>query len=408
MEKKDINEIKINEMNSEKESEKKNNNNRIINNEILRKNQKSYSVIPKSDIKINNKYDNALLEELYNSKDKSWRMELANNENITNNLKRNISHKELLFDKEKILNSKEENDNEKDAKTIENNKSEKELFGIKNDRFKDFDDILYSEETKDKKRKNRSAQKLVTYDNFKPIPIAIPKPLEKKNSMDANDQIKNNIKNLFIIEEVLEKEDKNKNLFIKQNNEGNKMNLINDNYNVKNLNEINDNNHVLDIINDNNENKENKENNLINNDETRYNHLNDFNNHLDQNINNTNDNIINKYSSINLEYSEDKKTDDEKEEKKIEIINLKNNNNIKNNNSNHTINFYSNNNIKSNNTNKIETKTKKNNNGNCDFNIDNIINKEKRVKFNSDKNNNIKMTSNEVKKPIYINMQNDI
>ena len=80
---------------------------------------------------LNNKYDNALLEELNNSKTKSWRIDIINatQEGKIDNTKDKIK-----------LNEEKEND------VINNNDKE--------DRFKDFDEILFLEENKDKKRKN--------------------------------------------------------------------------------------------------------------------------------------------------------------------------------------------------------------------------------------------------------------
>ena len=164
MEKKTINEININ--------------NKINKDESLTKNQKTYNFIPKIDFKLNNKYENALLEELYNSKDKSWRTEAANNiipdkNNDKNKIRNSISTKDFFIDKEKILNPKEKNVGQSDIIKNANNKSDRD----KNDRFKDFDDILFLEETKDKKRKFRSEQKLPTFDKYE-----IPKPPSEKQS----------------------------------------------------------------------------------------------------------------------------------------------------------------------------------------------------------------------------------
>ena len=71
---------------------------------------------------LNNKYDNALLEELNNSKTKSWRIDIINatQEGKIDNTKDKIK-----------LNEEKEND------VINNNDKE--------DRFKDFDEILFLE-----------------------------------------------------------------------------------------------------------------------------------------------------------------------------------------------------------------------------------------------------------------------
>ena len=216
--------------------------------------------------------------------------------------------------------------------------------------------------------------------------------------MDINVQmIKNNInRNLYIIEEVLEKEEKNKNK-IYDNKEENNIKQVNNNINIiiKKENEIDNNNQMLDIIND------NKEKNQINN-ETRNNNTNEFNNYLNQNTNNTNENIINKYNSINLEYSEDKKTDEEKEEKKIDDIKIENKN-IINNNENKLLNFISNKKQNSKRK-KVEENSIKNNDSIHYLDLDNITTGKNKKIFDSNNPNN-KLIYNNVQQSIYDNLK---
>ena len=142
---------------------------------------------------LNNKYDNALLEELNNSKTKSWRIDIINatQEGKIDNTKDKIK-----------LNEEKEND------VINNNDKE--------DRFKDFDEILFLEENKDKKRKNPSIEKLGN----------MQKPPEKINSSEKKIIKKkiNNNKNTNTISELNE--------FIEYNNNNskdyeNKKNIMN-------------------------------------------------------------------------------------------------------------------------------------------------------------------------------------
>ena len=292
---------------------------------------KSYTIIPhKIDFNLNSKYDNALLEELFNSKEKSWRNDIINyspeKEDTNKKLKKKFSSNQNLF-----FNSKENLDSNNNIKTVELNKEDDNFKdnnipkeSNNNERFKDFDEILFLEDTKDKKRKNSSAQKLISIEKDKKIPEHI----EKKVSMDLNeDEIKDNFnQNLHIIEEVMEKEERNKNEFIKENKEDN---LINNNLKIYKENMIEDNHKFISDIN----NKEEKIHNMNTRNNIDCNYLN-------QNTNSTNENnIINKYNSINLEYSEDKKKEEEKVEqidnvgndKKDTIINeenITNNNNI--------------------------------------------------------------------------------
>ena len=112
---------------------------KITNNNNLIRNPTRYN--------LNNKYDSALLEELNNSKTKSWRIDIINA-------------------------TQEENKENKNNNIQLNEQKENDAINNKGDRFKDFDEILILEENKDKKRKNHSMEKIEN----------IPKPSEKKNS----------------------------------------------------------------------------------------------------------------------------------------------------------------------------------------------------------------------------------
>ena len=214
---------------------------------------------------LNSKYDSALLEELNNSKTKSWRIDITN-----------ITHEE---ENEIKFNSKKINLNEEKIET--NEQKENEEIN-KDDRFKDFDEILIIEENKDKKRKNKSVEKIITTEKLGKIP----KPNEKrKNINDGGHLIQdNNNKNSSTISEI------NKCF------------------------ENNDNNEELENKKSKNVNKDenNKNSVIIINHEKSINQKEDIN----ENINNSKENNDNKYKSINLEYNEDIKNYKEKEEKK--------------------------------------------------------------------------------------------
>ena len=209
--------IPINDINSNKiEGEIEKNDLKDKSGNKMRKNRhKSLTIIPhKIEFNLNSKYDNALLEELYYSKDKSWRNDIINSspdkdkENKDKKKKKYQSNENLFFDTKQNLNIDDNNEiNYKNAeKEIKNNNKVKDKET--NDRFKDFDEILILEDNKDKKRKNSSEQQLISVEKL----IKIPKPeKKKKSSLDFDKEIiKDKLKNLDIIEEVMEKEDKNK------------------------------------------------------------------------------------------------------------------------------------------------------------------------------------------------------
>ena len=318
--------IPNNEICSDIKKERKNENNICVNktdDNAGKDKQKSNTIIThKIDFNLNSKYDNALLEELFISKEKSWRNDIINSypekENSQKNPKKFSSNQNVYFDDKQNLdsNKKEEmnNINIQDLNNIHN--SIKEIHNTRennnNERFKDFDEILFLEDNKDKKRKNNSSQKIISMEKN----IEIPQPVKKRGSLDLNEgAIKDDYKkNLDIIEEVMEKEERNRNEFINENI----INRNNELLKIKKEREIEGNHILIDIVNDNNEKAQN--NNFRNNNI-------DF-NYLNQNTNSTNENnIINKNNSINLEYSEDRKTEEEKEEHGIDnIINDKKNN----------------------------------------------------------------------------------
>ena len=236
------NKINENQIKEEKNPEKINNSN---------KNQVK--------LNLNSKYDNALLEELNNSKTKSWRMDITN---ATQEEEKN------KINKIKTNNQKENDELEKD------------------DRFKDFEEILYLEENKDKKRKNRSIEKIIFSEKIGKIP----KPSEKIKNKNDN------------------------------SNKGSIQENINLNKNSSTLSELNkcignNGNNSEDIENKKNENSDSNRNILIMNQGKSSN--------LSEVINNTIENEDNKYKNINLEYSDEKKSYEEREDKKD---NIKNNN----------------------------------------------------------------------------------
>ena len=236
------NKINENQIKEEKNPEKINNSN---------KNQVK--------LNLNSKYDNALLEELNNSKTKSWRMDITN---ATQEEEKN------KINKIKTNNQKENDELEKD------------------DRFKDFEEILYLEENKDKKRKNRSIEKIIFSEKIGKIP----KPSEKIKNKNDN------------------------------SNKGSIQENINLNKNSSTLSELNkcignNGNNSEDLENKKNENSDSNRNILIMNQGKSSN--------LSEVINNTIENEDNKYKNINLEYSDEKKSYEEREDKKD---NIKNNN----------------------------------------------------------------------------------
>ena len=216
----------------------------VDNNNNVNKNQIKFN--------LNNKYDNALLEELNNSKTKSWRIDIIN---ATQDGK--IDNK-----KDKIkLNEQKEND------VINNNDKE--------DRFKDFDEILFLEENKDKKRKNPSIEKLGN----------MQKPPEKINSSEKK-----------LIQE----------------------NINNNNKNTSTISELNE---CIENNNNNSKDFENKKNIMNNRSKNLYIINQGKSSILSNIINNTNEKNDNKSKNINFEYSEELKSNEEKED----INTIKNN-----------------------------------------------------------------------------------
>ena len=223
-------------------------------------------------INLNNKYENALLEELNNSKTKSWRIDITN-----------------ATQEEELENKKNKNNlNQNEIKS--NTEKEKEEIE-KEDRFKDFDEILISEENKDKKRKNRTTDKIGK----------IPKPDEKrKNEHEDNNNIVNNMLNQ-------ENSNLNKNqIAFSELNRGIENNKIN---NLKDL----DNKKK-----ETNQNNDNNYNNLAIINHGKSNNLKEI---INENANSTNENKDNKFKNINLEYSENKQSYEENAEKNNNINN---------------------------------------------------------------------------------------
>mgnify|MGYP006873040662 CR=1 FL=1 len=268
----------------------------------------------KLNLNFNSKYDDALLEELYNSKDKSWRNEISS----ASPYEDNKSKKKKYYSNQNIFLERGNNMN------INNNISKNEPVKIEitskekknEDRFKDFDDILNLEEPKVKKRKYSSEQKLISFEKY----IKNSKP--ENNNQSFNDQKRkdSNITNLDVIKEVLEKDDKNKIDQLQEYKDKDKLNISIDKNDdiLKNKNNFGSNinkkinfdhmdNRSNFLMNDNKKNyfnssrtRNSKNNNDINN------------NYLNENTNTSNENNINKYTGINLEYSEDRRSIDEK------------------------------------------------------------------------------------------------
>ena len=249
--------FKEDEIKEEKNKDKINNQNINQNQDQMNKNKINNSNKNQVKLNLNSKYDNALLEELNNSKTKSWRMD--------------------------ITNATQEEEKNRINKIKPNNQKENEEID-KDGRFKDFEEILYLEDNKDKKRKNRSIEKIIFSEKIGKIP----KPSEK---------IKNN------------------------NDNSNKKSIhenINLNKNSSTLSELNKfignkSNNSEDLENKKNENSDSNKNVLIINQGKSSN--------LSEVINNTIENEDNKYKNINLEYSDDKKSYEERKDKKDNIKN---------------------------------------------------------------------------------------
>ena len=236
----------------------------------------------KNNFNIKNKYDCALLEELQNPKTRSWRIDLIKNTKKDDKKNNNKLNENDFNDNQKLINEKDEVN--------------------KYDRFKDFDDILLLEENKDKKKKNIDKEKLIKTDNEVKIQNSIVEISNNKNEKDNIIQRlsqENNInKNSSTISEL--------NKFI----ENHDLNTNNENLEKK--------------INDANEINKNSMNNFKNQKKSS-----DLSRVINENTNNSiekNNNDI--YKNINLEYSEDKKSYEEINEKNIinnKIENAQNN-----------------------------------------------------------------------------------
>ena len=236
----------------------------------------------KNNFNIKNKYDCALLEELQNPKTRSWRIDLIKNTKKDDKENNNKLNENNFNDNQKLINEKDEVN--------------------KYDRFKDFDDILLLEENKDKKKKNIDKEKLIKTDNEVKIQNSIVEISNNKNEKDNIIQRlsqENNInKNSSTISEL--------NKFI----ENRDLNTNNENLEKKiyDTNEINKNS----MNNFKNQNKSSNLSRVINE---------NTNNSIEKNNNDI-------YKNINLEYSEDKKSYEEINEKNIinnKIENSKNN-----------------------------------------------------------------------------------
>lgn len=235
---------KINDDNNQTNTNIKEENNNSIN--ALKPNQEK--------LNLNNKYDSALLEEINNSKTKSWRMD------ITNGTQEEFEKK--FYEVNNLI--------EKNVKS--NNDSVN-----KDDRFKDFDEILILEENKNKKRKNHSNEKIGK----------IPKPSVKRKNNENNFNKK-----------------------IMENNENNNINK-----NSSTISELNK--YIENYENDYKDKNKKNECNIFNDMNRNVSiNSNDLNEAINKNIYSTNKN------NINLEYSEDKKCYEEINEKNT----IKNNN----------------------------------------------------------------------------------
>ena len=358
------------------------------NNNLYSSENKSMADNTKRENKIENKpsfnsnsiYDNVLLEELYNSKEKNWRMDINSktpNEQNENKKKKYFSNENYSYDTKNNNN----NINNIEAKHLENNN--KDINKI--DRFKDFEDILNLEDSKVKKRKSTEKKQ-----KFLDEIITGKSDINDINNNIKEKFLKENTNNLSLIDQDLEKEEKCKKDEVIQWNKENKDFKLNTNINTKNFetilkeeekeNNINYNDNLdkiidLDIM-DNDINNKNKEKIHIN--KTRNNNQNIQNNFLNENTNTNTSNDNNKFTGINLEYSEDKKSNEEKndfikiDKDKQGIIN--NDNNLNNN-----INSIFNKNFKSNGSKSDEHIIK--NNGSIHF-IDVIYTPSDRKKIN--------------------------
>ena len=236
----------------------------------------------KNNFNIINKYDCALLEELQNPKTRSWRIDLIKNTKKDDKENKNKFNENDFNDNQKLINEKDEVN--------------------KYDRFKDFDDILLLEENKDKKKKNIDKEKLIRTDNEVKIQNSIVEISNNKNEKDN------------IIQRLSQENNINKNSST-----------------ISELNKFIENRDL-------NTNNENLEKKIYDTNEINKNSMNNFKNqkkssNLSRVINENTNNSIEKnnndiYKNINLEYSEDKKSYEEINEKNIinnKIENAQNN-----------------------------------------------------------------------------------
>ena len=236
----------------------------------------------KNNFNIKNKYDCALLEELQNPKTRSWRIDLIKNTKKDDKENNNKLNENNFNDNQKLINEKDEVN--------------------KYDRFKDFDDILLLEENKDKKKKNIDKEKLIKTDNEVKIQNSIVEISNNKNEKDN------------IIQRLSQENNINKNSST-----------------ISELNKFIENRDL-------NTNNENLEKKIYDTNEINKNSMNNFKNQkkssnlsrvINENTNNSNEKNNNDiYKNINLEYSEDKKSYEEINEKNIinnKIENSKNN-----------------------------------------------------------------------------------
>ena len=225
---------------------------------------------------IKNKYDYALLEELNNTKMKSWRNDLINATQEEEKENKNISKENVLNNNEKIINE------EKEKNEIN-----------KVDRFKDFDDILLSEENKDKKKKNILKVKLAPTEKSEKIKSNNKNEKDEENINQRltkeNNNINRNSSTISELNKYIENRDTNNNIENLENNN----NIINDN----------DKNSIINFKNH----KKSSNLTIVINENT--------NNSIEKNNNNS------IYKNINLEYSEDKKSYEQIDQNNIKIIN---------------------------------------------------------------------------------------
>ena len=236
----------------------------------------------KNNFNIKNKYDCALLEELQNPKTRSWRIDLIKNIKKDDKENNNKLNENNFNDNQKLINEKDEVN--------------------KYDRFKDFDDILLLEENKDKKKKNIEKEKLIRTENEVKIQNSIVEISNNKNEKDniyqrlsQENNINKNSSTISELNKVIENRDLN------TNNENLEKKIYD-------TNEINKNS----MNNFKNQNKSSNLSRVINE---------NTNNSIEKNNNDI-------YKNINLEYSEDKKSYEEINEKNIinnKIENSKNN-----------------------------------------------------------------------------------